>query len=121
MADYSEDHASAVEAIREAGAPAVFVSVTGGTYDPVTDQLSGETESRVPGDAVEVRGDPERYAALGLTPQSSVTLKFAPTVYGGTPTPGSSVTWGGALYTVRACEPLAPDGRTILATVVCAR
>lgn len=118
---YAADHADAYRSILEAGALVRFVSQRPGSYNPETDTFTAPTPSSLPGAALAVKGDPERYAALGLTKQGGITLLFASEVYGGTPEPGDAVTWGGATYTVRDCEPVAPDGSAILASVVCAR
>lgn len=90
------------------------------TYDAASD-TSTVTESTITGSAIQVRGDPERYRALGLVLSTMPTLFFAPTTYGETPQPGDVVTWpetGGSVYTVRDIDPIAPDGVTIAARIV---
>jgi len=117
---YAVEHSGAVADIQAAGA-AVSFTLTTGTYTPATDTFGTASTTTVSGYAITVSGDPERFRSLGLVQSGSITLLFAPTTYGGLPLPGYSVTWGGAVYTVRDCEPLAPDGTAIIARVICGK
>lgn len=107
--------------ISKTGAPVSFSRASAGTYDPATDTMSGSSADSIPGVAVAVRGDPERYLALGLVHQNTTTLLFAPASYGGLPEPGMGVIWAGSAYTVRDVEPVAPDGTAIISRVVISR
>lgn len=93
------------------------------TYDAATDTMTPVTTT-VTGEAVRVKGDPQRYQALGLRLDTMPTLLFTPTTYGEVPEPGDTVVWpltGGDTYTVKDVDPVAPDGVVILARVVIAR
>lgn len=92
------------------------------TYDAVNDTQT-VTESTVAGSAIQVRGDPKRYMATGLVLSEMPTLFFAPSTYGDCPAPGDTVVWpdGGATWTVRDVDPIAPDGVVIAARVVIGR
>ena len=87
------------------------------------DDTSTVAETTITGSAIQVRGDPKRYVALGLVLSEMPTLFFSPTTYGETPAPGDTVTWptGGSTWTVRDVDPIAPDGVTIAARVVIAK
>lgn len=79
------------------------------------------TESTVTGEAIKVRGDPQRYQALGLVLTTMPTLLFTPDTYGEVPQPGDLVTWpetNGIQYTVRDVDTVAPDGVVIVARVI---
>lgn len=114
---YAVEHAGALADVTEAGAAVTFSKVSQGSYDPETDTATPST-STVAGSAVRVPGDPERYSRLNLVESKAVTLLFAPTTFGDTPALGATCSWGGETLTVRDVEPLAPDGNTIIATVV---
>jgi len=100
---------------------AVTFTRTTATHDPTTGTYttSGIT---IPGNAIQVRGNPERYRAAGLVLSTMPTLLWSPTTYGSyVPEPGDTVTWpetGGSAYTVRDVDPIAPDGVLIAARVV---
>ena len=96
---------------------------TSHTTDPETG-LHTTSTSTIAGSAIQVRGDPQRYAALGLKLDTMPTLFFTPTTYGDEPLPGDTVTWpvqNGDLYTVRDVSPIAPDGVLIAARIVIGR
>jgi hypothetical protein len=117
---YASDHADALAALQSAGARLTFTLKSPGEYDALTDTRTEPEVLEAKGAAMEVKGDPEEYAALGLIRSSSVTLLFAPSTYGLAPDlAGYSVTWGGKEYVVKSTEPLAPDGNAILTRVVC--
>ena len=92
------------------------------TYNPETGVLT-VSESTISGSAVQVKSDPRRFDALGLSLLENLTLLFTPTTYGETPQPGDEVTWpaSGTVYKVADVDPTAPDGKTILARVVIGR
>jgi hypothetical protein len=90
------------------------------TYDPLAGTTTSSS-STITGSAIEVRGDVERYKALGLVLSTMPTLFFSPTTYGECPQAGDSVVWpetNGSTYTVRDVARIAPDGVTIAARVV---
>lgn len=117
---YATDHAAALTDVADAGASITFTDVTQGSYDPETDTATPSTAT-VTGSAVRVQGDPQMYEALGLVEAEPATLLFAPTTYGDTPALGSTCTWGSSTFTVRAVNPVAPDGSAIIAKVVVSR
>jgi hypothetical protein len=92
------------------------------TYDATTDTQT-VAESTIAGSAIQVRGDPRRYVALGLVLSEMPTLFFAPATYGECPAPGDTVVWpdGGDTWAVRDVDPIAPDGVVIAARVVIGR
>ena len=94
-----------------------FTRTAQGSYDAATDTATLST-STIVGTAVQVQGDPHRYAALGLVESKAPTLIFVPNTYGDTPEPGDVVTWQSQEYTVRDVTPAAPDGVTIAARVI---
>ena len=98
-----------------------FVRTAPGVHDPATDTWTAPSVTTVTGSAIQVRGDPRRYAALGLVLTTMPTLFFAPTTYGQCPEPGDSVLWplvNGKTYTVKDVDPIAPDGVVIAARIV---
>lgn len=97
-----------------------FVRNTQSNYDPETDTAT-VTETEITGVALRVRGEPKRYAELGLVESQAPTLFFVPTTYGDTPEPGDAVEWLNDTYIVRDVDPLAPDGVTISARVIIAK
>jgi len=115
---YAETHADALATVTEAGAAAAFTMTLPGTYDPSTDTWSSPSTSTVSGYAVQVKGNPIRYEALGLTQGEAATLLFTPTTYAQVPALGSKVTWNSTTYTVRDVTNVAPDGSAILSPAV---
>ena len=115
---YAADHAGALADIKEAGADVTF-SKNARTYDRGTGRSTVSAQSVV-GYAIEVRGSPRVYEALGLKITEAVTLVFAANTYGDIPNLGMTCSWGGETYTVRDVSPTAPDGIAILARVVVA-
>ena len=102
---------------------AITFTRTAHTTDPVTG-LSTTSSSTITGSAIQVRGDAQRYDALGLKLDTMPTLFFSPTTYGNEPLPGDTVTWpasNGDVYTVRDVAPIAPDGVLIAARIVIGR
>ncbi len=116
---YSADHAGAYADVKAAGAAVTFSVVTQ-TYNATTDAMTGVTTT-VAGYAMQVRGNPREFEALGVVERQPIVLLFAPTTYGDVPTLGSTVTWGGASYTVKDTMPIAPDGTAILSRVTVIR
>lgn len=90
------------------------------TYDGTTGQSTVSTAS-VSGVAVQVRGDPKEYEALGLRVHEAPTLLFVPTTYGDEPEIGSRVTWNGSEHVVKSVSVTAPDGVVIMARVIVQR
>jgi hypothetical protein len=118
---YADDATGARNDLADAGASVTFTQATPGVYDETTDTFTGGATVTVAGSAVEVGGDPNVYAALELVQSEAPTLLFSSSTYGALPALGASVTWGGAVYTVRSVDTVAPDGVAILATIVVAR
>lgn len=87
------------------------------TYNPVTDATT-PTVTTIAGNAIQVRGRPDRYKALNLVLTLQPTLFWCPTVYGDTPNVGDATTWAGKDYTVLDIDPIAPDGVTIAVRVI---
>jgi hypothetical protein len=95
-----------------------------GTYDPETGLHTSPTTSTITGNAIQVRGDPQRYAAAGLNLSTMPTLLFTPTSYNLSTfstdfvRPGDTTTWRNTNYTVKDVDPIAPDGVVIMARIV---
>lgn len=117
---YAPEHEGALEDVREAGAHVTF-EASAAEYDAETDTGGAVEVSSVSGFAFQTRGNPIRYQALGLIESSAPTLLFIPETYGELPVLGSSVTWAGAVHTVKSINPIAPDGTAIGAKVVISR
>ena len=94
-----------------------FTRTTQGSYDPETDTAT-PSSTTIEGLALRVKGDPARYRQLGLVESEAPTLMFVPTTYGDRPEPGDRVTWESEVYSVRAVDPVAPDGVTIAARII---
>lgn len=93
------------------------------TPDPATG-IPTPAQTTITGSAIQVRGRPQRYMALGLNLTTMPTLVFTPTTYGEVPEPGDVVTWpatNGKVYSVKDVDPIAPDGVVIVARVVIGR
>lgn len=118
---YSGQHQSATNTLARKGASVTFTRQNAGSYDPKTDTTQLPTTTTITGSAVRVKGNPLLYSQLGLILAEAPTLCFAPDTYGDTPLPGDTTTWGGTNYTVKSCEPIAPDGVTIACRVVIGR
>lgn len=89
-------------------------------YDPETDEFtgggSGSSEENVTGRAVQITGDPDRFAALGLVLENPVTLAVAAHGLGITPTVGESFVWpeDGTTYVIKDPQDIGLDGDPIL-------
>lgn len=92
------------------GAVVTFTKATAGTYDPATDTSTPAAAVTVAGHAMQIDGDPEAYAALGLVQSENPTLLFRPAVVGQMPALGATVVWGAETLTVKDVEPLAMAG-----------
>lgn len=92
-----------------------------GTYDAATDTWATPATTTITGSAIQVRGDPEVYKALGLIEYEAPTLLFVPTTYGSKVAPGYTVEWSSVTYTVRSAGHIAPDGVVIASRVVIAK
>lgn len=103
------------------GAPVTFTHATPGTYDPATDRITGGSVETVTGVAMQIEGNPEQYAALGLIQSENPTLLFKPTTVGQMPVLGSTVVWGADTLTVKDVEPEAMNGTAKSARVRCSR
>jgi hypothetical protein len=92
-------------------------------YDASSD-TSVIVETTITGNAMQVRGDPRRYKALGLTLLTMPTLLFTPTDYeieaNGSDfvQPGDTVVWTSRTFTVKDVDPIAPDGVVIASRIV---
>lgn len=101
-----------------------FVRKHPGTYDEALDRFVGASTTTIIGSAIQVSGDPQRYAALGLVLSTSPTLFFTPTAYNlraFTPdfvVPGDIVTWNDTDFTVKDVKPIAPDGIVVAARII---
>ncbi len=123
---YALDHASALADVRAAGAAVTFTSETPGTHDAATGTVATPTTTTVAGYAIQVKpktdADNRAYSGAGLNPSDAPMLLFAASTYGQVPALGSSCTWNGVRYVVRAFgDSVAPDGVAILSRVVVAR
>ena len=101
-----------------------FSRTSPGVYDASTGTWSAPSTTTIGGSAVMVKGNPERYAALGLILTTMPTLVFTPTSYNlkafssDFVLPGDTVVWNSATYTVKDVDPIAPDGFVIAARIV---
>ena len=119
MSVFTGDHAFALAEITANGAPVTFTRLVEG-YNPATDLVT-PSSTTVAGQAVQVRPSYERFRALGLVVEDARRLLFAPTTFGGQPTIGDTVSWGGDTLTVRDIEPVSPDGNTLICFVTVSR
>lgn len=99
--------------------PVTFTRVTK-THNRATDQMTSAT-STIEGVAIKVRGNPERYKALGLVEAEAPTLLFFPRVYGERIKPGDTIVFRNQKFTARDCEHLEPDGVVINTRVIVER
>jgi hypothetical protein len=126
---YAELAGVSLEVVKEFGAPVTFVRSTPGTYDEATDTWTSPTETTVSGQAIQTRGQAETYEHLSLTESEAPTLLFVPNEYGARPKPGDTCRWAsryglpeeGEDFAVVDVQPVAPDGKAILARVVVRR
>lgn len=118
--DYSPEHASALVDIRAAGNEVTFSSAERAYSMTAGPGASTTTATTVSGAAVGTRGNPRHYAQLGLVEERAITLLFAPDTFGELPELGMVCTWAGEELTVKAIDPIWPDGTTVIARVVVA-
>lgn len=115
VSKYDAIAARAAGTIAEKGADVSFPgTATGGTYDWQTDTFTGPGSADATGKAVQVEGDPDRFAALGLKLVNPVSLMIAAHGLTVTPVPGMPIVWAGKSYTLKDVEPVAPDGTPII-------
>jgi hypothetical protein len=121
MTDLAQkQHLVSKVAARKNGAAITFTIGTG-TYDPSTDTWSSASTSTVTGYARRVRGEPERYARLGLVESEAPTLEFTPDTFGEIPPQLATCSFGGVTYAVRDVNPWAPAGSAVSCQIVVAR
>lgn len=118
MSIYTATAQRSLATIKRKGGKITFAGGGAPVYDPITDQWSGGSATSVVGSAVQVPGDPDRMAALSLVLVNPVTLLVAASGLSIVPQPGGTFTWAGKTYTIKFCEPVAPDGTPIIYTVV---
>jgi len=120
MGQYDAVAQRALAAITRKGGPVTFPGTgTPPTYDPATDTWSGGAAGAdVVGRAVQIDGDPDRFAALNLVLVNPVTLMVAASGLTVTPAVGMLFTWGGLTYSLKDKEEVKPDGQTPIIYVV---
>lgn len=114
MSKYDAEASSALADITDAGAAVTFSRGGGQVYDPATDTWSGGSSTPVTGQAIQVKGNPDRFAALSLVLVDPVTLVVAAYGFGISPRPGDTMLWAGVTYTIKDVEPTGPDGAAIV-------
>ena len=119
---YGSDHAGAYADILAAGGAITFESQTRvpDPDDPNRERTILRT-SRIPGVAMEVKGDPREYERLKLVEKAPATLLFCAEIYGQEPPLGASCTWASERRIVKRVRKVAPDGEPILSRVVISR
>jgi hypothetical protein len=121
MTSYATDHAGALADLMAAGAAVTFSETVPGAKDAATETYAPTTTSTVAGYAMQVAGDPKRYADLRLIQSEAPSLFFVPTTFGALPALLAKVTWNGIDYVVRDVAPFGPNGPAIYATVIVSR
>jgi hypothetical protein len=99
----------------------VFTKETPATVDAATNRPGAPASRTVRGNAVEEDADPKRYADLNLHANEFRTVFFIPDTPGELPALDSECTWGGRPWTLRAVDPLAPNGTPLGASLVLSR
>jgi hypothetical protein len=118
MSVYTEDHASALADVAEAGAAVTFTHTTPGTYDATTDTHATPTTSSVTGSAVQADASQLRRAGE-LIAAGNAVLFFTPTTRGQLPSAGDAITWASASQTVvKTFGEIDPDGQGAFAMYV---
>jgi hypothetical protein len=112
MSTYTAVAERAAARIRKKGGPVVFTTTTGRVYDPDAGTWTGGAPVTATSHAVQDEDDPELFRALGLTLHDPVTLLVAAQGLSFRPVADMAMSWGGLIYTVKACEALKPDGVT---------
>lgn len=102
-----------------------FTRTSPGTFDATTNTFSGgSSTSTLTGNAIQVKGNPQRYKALGLSLETNVTLFFSELDYNlrafttDFVQPGDTLSWNDQTYSVIAVDPIAIDGIVIAARVI---
>lgn len=102
-----------------------FTRTLAGIYDAINGVWSAPPSTiTIAGNAIQVRGNPQRYQAKGLEISTMPTLFWTPATYGlraFTPDcvlPGDTVVWAGITYSVKDVEPISPDGIVIAARII---
>lgn len=91
---------------------------SGDIYDPFTETWSGTGTADASSKAVQIQGDPDRFASLSLSMVNAVTLMVAASGLAVVPTAGMAMEFAGVTYTVKDVDPVAPDGTPIIYTVI---
>lgn len=124
MADYTRDHASAYADVLAAGA-AITVTRSATDGESADGTMPEPAQTSIACVAYQKKSDPARFAELGLTLATSITLSVVPATYGlrvNSPEfvkSGDLLPWAGITYTVRDVGPaIAPDGLVIISDVV---
>jgi hypothetical protein len=87
-----------------------FTRTVPGTYAPGSGTMSGSTTTDYVGAGIRVRGDPQRYKALGLVESEAPTILWTAETYGDpTPPIGAKCSLNGIAYRVRDVSPVDPD------------
>ncbi len=118
---FEEDHAAALEAMRESGGVEItFPALSGGTYNAATGTWTAVASGTpaVTGAASEKTAAPEEYQKLSQIVASPVLLLFIPNEYGARPVTGQTPVWAGKARTVARVFPIRPGGEAIGAQVV---
>jgi hypothetical protein len=122
---YAAEHADALADVSDAGAAVVFTRTV--NVEDTATGLVTPSVSTIAGSAIRVKGNPDKYQALGLVQSQAPSLFFTPNNYGDCPGPGDTVLWRDpvtqqlATYAVKDVDPIAPDGFVIAARVVIAK
>jgi hypothetical protein len=121
---YARATATAQRLVSQKGAALTITRTTPGTYSP-TGGVSGSVVTTAVGNAVAKspsRADSERMRALELIETATVILLVSSVGLAFAPTPGDTLAWSGATYTVRDVVTLAPNAtERILYTVYASR
>lgn len=114
MSQYTATAQRARATIARKGAIVTFTRGGAAVYDPATDTWTGGSSTPVSGVAVQIDGNPDRFAALSLVLVNPVTLLVAAQGLTITPRPGDAMLWAGLTYTVKDVKPTAPAGGGIV-------
>jgi hypothetical protein len=114
---YGDIYAGILSDFEEFGAAVTFTPGTR-AYNPSTNTLGSPQGNEVSGLAISVRGESERYRALGLVEDRALTVLFRADAFGEKPALGSVFTWADNEYNVDVAEPVAPGGDVIITRVI---
>lgn len=119
MSKYDAVAQRALATITRKGGVVTFPgTASGGIYDPLADSFSGAGSEDKTGKAVQIEGDPDRFAALNLVLTNPVTLMIAAHGLALTPVPGMAFTWAGVTYSTKDADAVAPDGTPIIYVII---